>query len=163
MDKIAFQDLDGDIKLLIYFMVLLVVAVYVTYVLHVRKTLRLIAPENRFMQPDQAFLLLLPIFNIYWQFALANRLSDSLTNEFYDRKIAEEENPGRAAGITLAVLNLLVNLPLLGFSLTFGLAYIAYFIYYWTKVIHFKNVLVEHNRYLEHKLKGQKQWPSEPK
>ncbi|WP_028295396.1 hypothetical protein [Olivibacter sitiensis] len=154
MENITFQDLDGDIKLLVYFMAILIMAVYVAYVVSVRSTIKLIAPENRFIQPNHAFLLLLPIFNVYWQFVVANRLSDSLTNEFYDRKIAEEENPGRSTGRVFAVLSLLVSLPIPSVSMVFALAYMTYFVLYWTKVIHFKHVLAEHDRYLESKGKG---------
>src|SRR5690606_23507796 len=76
-----------------------------------RKTLKLIAEENRFMKPREAWLAMIPLFSIYWNFVIARNLSDSLTNEFYDRKIAEEENPGKSAGLTYAFLIAIANLP----------------------------------------------------
>lgn len=155
MDSITFQDLNEDMKLLLYFIVLAVLSLFLGYVLTVRKTLKLVAPENRFMSPNQSLLLLVPIFNIYWQFEVANKLSDSLTNEFYDRKVAEEENPGRAVGRVLALLNILIVIPLAGINMAFGLAHLIYFIYYWVKVNQFRNLLIDHNRYLEEKRRKQ--------
>ena len=113
----------------------------------IRRTLLLIAPENRLMSPEQAWLLIIPLFNIYWNFSVASRLADSLTNEFYDRKIAEEENPGRIAGVWYAWLFLLSNIPLPAFILvTIGLLSIVYFVGYWVKVNNFRNLLVEHEK-----------------
>jgi len=114
----------------------------------VRKTLLLVAPENRLMSPNQAWLLAVPLFNIYWNFVVASRLADSLTNEFYDRKIAEEENPGRAVGTWYAWLFLLTNIPLPPFILiTLFLLSITYFIVYWVKVSNLRNLLVEHEKF----------------
>lgn len=114
----------------------------------IRKTLLLVAPANRLMTPNQAWLLMVPFFNIYWNFAVASRLADSLTNEFYDRKIAEEENPGRAAGIWYAWLFLLTNIPLPPFILVaVFLLSIIYFIVYWVKVSNFRNLLAEHEKF----------------
>ena len=114
----------------------------------VRKALLLVAPENRLMTPNQAWLLAVPIINIYWNFAVASRLADSLTNEFYDRKIAEEENPGQSVGGRYAWLFLLTNIPLPPFILiTLFLLSITYFVVYWVKVSNFRNLLVEHEKF----------------
>ncbi|GGC25613.1 hypothetical protein GCM10011386_16980 [Parapedobacter defluvii] len=122
--------------------------IWLFYANTVRKTLLLVAPENRLITPNQAWLLAVPLFNIYWNFVIASRLADSLTNEFYDRKIAEEENPGRAAGNWYAWLFLLTNIPLPPFILiTFFLLSITYFIVYWVKVSNFRNLLVEHEKF----------------
>ncbi|MFC7525413.1 hypothetical protein ACFQRK_15735 [Parapedobacter sp. GCM10030251] len=122
--------------------------IWAFYANTIRKTLLLVAPANRLMTPGQAWLLVVPFFNIYWNFAVASRLADSLTNEFYDRKIAEEENPGRASGTWYAWLFLLTNIPLPPFILiTLFLLSITYFIIYWVKVSNFRNLLVEHEKF----------------
>lgn len=124
------------------------ILIWAFYANTIRKTLLLVAPSNRLMTPGQAWLLVVPFFNIYWNFAVASRLADSLTNEFYDRKIAEEENPGRAAGTWYAWLFLLTNIPLPPFILiTLFLLSITYFIIYWVKVSNFRNLLVEHEKF----------------
>ncbi len=122
--------------------------IWVFYANTIRKTLLLIAPENRLMEPNLAWLVVIPFFNIYWNFVVASRLADSLTNEFYDRKIAEEENPGRASGMLYAWLFLLSNIPLPPFILiTIGLLSMVYFIVYWVKVNNFRNLLAEHQNF----------------
>ncbi len=110
-------------------------------------TLKLIAEGNRFMKPREAWLAMIPIFSIYWNFMIASHLSNSLTNEFFDRKIAEEENPGKTAGITYALLLALANCPISsGFMIAMGICSFVFFIRYWIKVDHFRTLLVEHNR-----------------
>ena len=115
----------------------------------IKKTLDLIAEENRFLTPRSAWLAIIPIFNIYWNFVIASRLSDSLTNEFYDRKIPEEEFPGKVTGTTYAVLIALANFPVSQeLSLLTGLFSFYFFIRYWIKIDNFRTLLKEHNRYL---------------
>lgn len=114
-----------------------------------RKTLNLIAEGNRFMKPWEAWLAMIPIFSIYWNFMIAMHMSNSLTNEFYDRKIAEEENPGRSTGLTYACFIAMANLPISsGFMVVTGIVSFVFFVRYWIKMDHFKTVLVEHNRFI---------------
>ncbi|GAA4782352.1 hypothetical protein GCM10023231_07500 [Olivibacter ginsenosidimutans] len=115
-----------------------------------RATLKLIAPENRFMRPGEAWLVLVPIFNIYWNFELAKRMADSLTNEFYDRKIAEEEAPGRSTGIVVAILYVVTVLPLpVNIIMGLNFVYLFYFFAYWIKMNRFRELLKDHNLFLE--------------
>lgn len=123
-----------------------------------RTTLKLIAPENRFMKPGEAFLVLIPIFNIYWNFELARRMSDSLTNEFYDRKIAEEEFPGRSTGITVAILYIITMLPLpVNILMGVNLVYFFYFFAYWVKMNKFRELLKDHNIFLSEQQEHQEE------
>ena len=69
------------------------IIVWLLFANTIRKTLKLVASENRLMTPNQSWLVAIPLVNIYWNFQVATRLRDSLINEFYDRKIAVEENP----------------------------------------------------------------------
>ncbi|ULT28460.1 hypothetical protein KUH03_19100 [Sphingobacterium sp. E70] len=77
----------------------------------IRKTLNLVAVENRLMTPNQSWLVAIPLVNIYWNFQVASRLRDSLINEFYDRKIAVEENPTYRKGSLYAWIYLAANIP----------------------------------------------------
>lgn len=125
------------------------VLIWVFYANTIRKTLLRISPENRFLKPHHAWLAAVPIFNIYWNFVVASRLSDSLNNEFYDRKIAEEENPGRMIGMLYAWLFLLSNIPFSPVILvTIGLLGFVYFIVYWVKINNFRNLLAEHDKFI---------------
>lgn len=146
--NIDYENLSPEMMQLMVAALLIRLAVWVFYANTIRKTLLLVAPENRLMTPGQAWLLVIPLFNVYWNFSVASRLADSLTNEFYDRKIAEEENPGRAAGMWYAWLFLLSNIPFPPFILvTVFLLSITYFVIYWVKVGNFRNVLAEHEKF----------------
>lgn len=115
-----------------------------------KKTLDLVREENRCMKPQHAWLALIPLFSIYWNFVIASRMADSLTNEFFDRKIAEEEDPGKRIGQIYALFVLLMNIPFLqSFAITAALFSIIFFIRYWVKIDNFKALLEEHNRFLE--------------
>ncbi|WP_257667353.1 hypothetical protein [Parapedobacter tibetensis] len=146
--NINYENLTPEMMQLVGAALLIRLLIWVFYANTIRKTLLLIAPENRLMEPNLAWLVVIPFFNIYWNFVVASRLADSLTNEFYDRKIAEEENPGRASGMLYAWLFLLSNIPLPPFILiTIGLLSMVYFIVYWVKVNNFRNLLAEHQNF----------------
>lgn len=114
----------------------------------IRQTLLRIAQENRFMKPNMAWLVVIPFFNLIWNFQIASRMSDSLTNEFFDRKIAEEQNPGKRIGQFFAWTSLLSAVPFPPFIIiTLSMLSLMYFISYWVKINNFKNLLVEHDRF----------------
>src|SRR5690606_18534680 len=132
--------------------------IWALYARTVQRLLKEIAPENRFMEPVQAWLVLIPLFNVYWNFVIAARVANSLNNEFFDRKIAEEEDPGRHAGVRYAVLFLLAHIPVPGIiELTFSLLSLVYFIAYWVKLSNFKLLLEDHNRFLQTQERGREQ------
>src|SRR5690554_1969740 len=102
------------------------------------------------MQPQETWLAMIPIFTFYWNFRIAERLDNYLTKEFIDRGIAEEENPGRSACNSYALLFALGYLPISSsFMLIMGLFSFAFYIRYWLKVSNFKALLIEHNRFIE--------------
>lgn len=146
--NIDYENLSPEMVQLIVAVFLIRLVIWAFYANTIRRTLTLISPENRLIKPSEAWLLVIPFFNIYWNFSVATRLADSLTNEFYDRKIAEEESPGRIAGLWYAWLFLLANIPLPAFILvTIGLLSIVYFVGYWVKINNFRNLLVEHEKH----------------
>lgn len=127
-------------------------AVQIFYCRTLKKTLNLVSEDNRLIKPNAVWLTLIPIFSIYWNFIVVSKISDSLTNEFFDRKIPEEENPGRNTGISYSILLALANIPLIqGVSIVAGFLAIVYFIKYWIKIDNFKVLLEEHNRFLANK------------
>lgn len=77
-----------------------------------RSTLLMIKKENRCILPGQVWLLLIPFFNIYWNFIVARRMTDSLTNECYDRSLAVEEDPAQKMGYFFAGSFLVYNFPI---------------------------------------------------
>jgi hypothetical protein len=88
--------------------------------------------------------------NVYWNFVVVNHIANSLNNEFFDRKIAEEEMPGKSRGILYAWMYMLSHIPFPGFLLlTFSTLSVVYFIQYWVKLANFKNLLLEHNKIIK--------------
>ena len=77
------------------FVVFLVIGVF--YILTLRRALLLCAPANRAASPDSVWLLLIPLFNILWQFILYPRISVSLEREFRQRGLPSSANqPARS-------------------------------------------------------------------
>lgn len=141
-DMIWFMILFGGLSLLIRFF----------YARTLRNLFNLIAEENRHLQPKEAWYVMIPLFDMFWNFRIAQTLSDSLTNEFYDRKIAEEPNPGKTIGTTYALLYLASYFPLFpGFNVFMTLISFAYFVRYWVKVGEFKTIIEEHIRLFDKK------------
>jgi len=108
----------------------------------IRTTLLLVRKENRMMSPAQAFLIALPLFNIYWNFMVVRHLRDSLNNEFFDRKVAVDENPTQKEGNIYAWSFLASNIPLpnfIGYITMFST--VIGFILYWVKIIEYKKLL----------------------
>lgn len=145
--KLDNTELTPDMYGLLVVMVLLSLLIRYFYCNTIRKTLSLIKEENRHMQPREAWLAMIPFFAIYWNFKISEAMANSLTNEFFDRKIAEEENPGKALGYSFSILFALSYIPLTpGFILFMGIFSFVFFIRYWLKVSTFKTILEEHNR-----------------
>lgn len=145
----SLDSLNDDMRLAIWIVMGARVMIWGLYANTVRKTMDRIGGENRFFRPGQAWLLVIPLFNIYWNFFVARQLTNSLNNEFYDRKIAEEERPGLVTGLSYAWTFLLSHVPFPPFILmTLMILSMIYFIQYWVKVNNFRALLVEHDRFL---------------
>ncbi len=122
----------------------------------IRKTMLLIAPENRFMKPYQAWFVAIPLFNIYWNFEVVKNLSNSLHNECHDRQLAVEERPGMKSGLLYAWTFLAINIPFPASILFMGaILQLVFFVGYWVKVSRFKTLLKEHDLFLERKMKNE--------
>lgn len=110
----------------------------------IRTTLKLIREENRCILPSQAWFIALPFFNIYWNFVVVRKLTDSLNNEFFDRKMAVEENPTQKQGYMYAGGYMISNLPLPPFiGFTASIITFVGFVLYWVKIYEYKKLLRE--------------------
>ncbi len=127
------------------------------YFLDLQNTLKEVRVENRKMKPGQVWLLLIPLFSIYWLFEVVNKIADSLKAEFTSRNIeVDEERPSYRIGIIYAIigavapfLNMvsrLMQFPALEsgiISLVLGIGSIVLWILYWVKVRGYRKMLVE--------------------
>ena len=102
----------------------------VLYILTLRRALLLCAPQNRAASPDSAWLLLIPLFNLVWQFVLYPRISLSLEREFRQRGLPIERDPARSLGLAVAILHVC------SFVLRFlaGFAFLVCFVLCWSKI-----------------------------
>ncbi len=89
----------------IAFAVLLVPMIF--YLLTLQKALNRCAPECRAMNPGMVWLMLIPLFNVVWQFFVVINLAKSLGAEFQKRSISEDPSPGQTLGLVMCVANLI--------------------------------------------------------
>jgi heme/copper-type cytochrome/quinol oxidase subunit 2 len=153
MENAAPPILTTEMLQVLFIFAAISIIVWILYARTMAKTLELIHFDNRHLQPKNVWWLAVPFINIYFNFVCVRALSDSLTNEFYDRKIAEEENPGRQTGLSYAWFFLLSMFPYLPafLKLTFSLLSMIYFVMHWVKIAHFKHLIESHNDFLEQK------------
>lgn len=135
-----------EMKYLVYGVFIISLVIRAIFALTIRKTLLLIKEENRCLMPSQVWGLVIPLFNIYWNFEVARKLTDSLNNEFYDRKIAVDEDPTLKPGRLYAWLYLAANVPLIsGMAVYLSIFSLIAFGNYWIKIVAFKKLLIKHN------------------
>jgi hypothetical protein len=111
------------------------------YILTIQKALNRCAPENRAMAPGMAWLLLVPLVNIVWQFFVVINVAKSLGSEFQKRGIAEEPEPGKKLGLIMCILACCGFIPLLGILCSLGA--LVCWILYWIKIAGFSSKLAE--------------------
>lgn len=106
---------------------------FIFYLITLQNTFYAISPANRQMTPGQVWLLLIPFFNLVWQFIVVNKLSESLRAEFAARNIPSTEAfPGRTIGMAYCILGCCSVIPVLG-SLA-ALAALVCWIIFWVKM-----------------------------
>jgi hypothetical protein len=89
----------------IVFAILLVPMIF--YLLTLQKALNRCSPECRAMNPGLVWLMLIPLFNIVWQFFIVMNMAKSLAAEFQKRGIAEDPSPGQTLGLVMCIGNLI--------------------------------------------------------
>ena len=109
------------------------------FLLTLQKALGRCAPQNRTMGPGEVWLLLIPLFNLVWQFIVVSRVAVSLGNEFRMRGIPQEPEPGKTIGLAYCVLAVCSIIPILG--LLISIAALVCWIIYWIKISEFSSQL----------------------
>jgi hypothetical protein len=65
-------------------------------------------PRKRTMEPGQAWLNLIPVFHLVWQFITVNRVAESLRKEFRSRGIPRrDDNFGAGLGIPMCIMRII--------------------------------------------------------
>jgi hypothetical protein len=118
------------------------------FALAIIKTLNEISEKNRKIVPALVWLLVIPGFNVIWNFFVALRLSQSLKAELDERNFEVKGQPTLLIGLAYALISssaLLLPQPkdvqnglLYG---VLGIAAIVTFVQYWMKINWYKKVL----------------------
>jgi hypothetical protein len=104
----------------------------VFYLLTLQKALTRCHPNHRLMQPGLVWLLLIPVFNLVWQFFVVINLAGSLEKEFNARGIETEPAPGKAVGMAMSILNITGMIPYVG--ILTGIGALVCWIIHWVKI-----------------------------
>lgn len=118
-------------------LVFLVVAIF--YLLTLSKALAKCSPATRTMQPAMVWLLLIPLFNLIWNFLVVMALAKSLGAEFKARNIPEEALPGQTIGMAMAVCTACSIIPLINF-IAAPVQFVLWIVY-WVKIAGFSSKL----------------------
>lgn len=70
------------------------------FLLTLQNTLKAVQPGNRYMPPANVWLMLIPVFNIIWQFIVVARVSDSIRAELAARGTPAGDRPTYSIGLT---------------------------------------------------------------
>ncbi len=111
------------------------------FIITLQKALSRCAPQNRAMPPENAWLLLIPIFNWIWMFIVVGNMAKSLAAEYTMRGLPlEEPEPGKPIGMAYAILNVCSIIPFLGWLAALGS--LVCWILYWIKIDSYSSKLV---------------------
>ena len=128
----------GSEWLLILFIIPVILLPAIFFLLTLQRTLDAISPENRKMPPSNVWLMLIPLFNIVWQFIMVDKIAQSVTAECARLNISTRDlKPTYNIGLAWNICNLLTFIPFIG-----GLAALVTFILYWVKVSEYKNLII---------------------
>ena len=83
---------------------------------HVINCFQTLPPKHHFLEPNMAWLLMVPFFNLYWNFKVYPALAESFQIYFYSHGIADVEDCGEKLARGYCVCACLTMIPcLLGF------------------------------------------------
>ena len=130
---------DSTFFLLIGVGLLIVLIPYILFLYNLQKTLASISPDNRKVQPGSVWLMLIPIFNLVWQFIIVNRVSDSIAAECNKLNIPlDEKRPTYNIGLAYCVLSVAGGfIPVIG-----AIAALVCFIIYWMKTASYRKLII---------------------
>lgn len=110
------------------------------FAITIKKTILLIAPENRKVKPEGGFMLLIPVYNLAWQFILFGHLADSLAAEYRSRSLElKEDRPLYLTGLMAGAVAFAVLIPVIS-KLAAAVSLVLYIIY-WIKLAEIKKTL----------------------
>ncbi|MBY0514256.1 MAG: hypothetical protein K2P78_10140 [Gemmataceae bacterium] len=117
-------------------------AITIFYILTLTKALNRVRPELRDLEPGQVWLVLIPFFNLYWNFVIAQKVPSSLENEFRERGMhTRGEDYGAGVGKWYAICSIASIVPFVNYVA--GPAGLICLILFWVKIAGFSKQLAE--------------------
>jgi len=117
-----------------------VLAIGIAFIAYLSGILSKCSLSSRTMQPGMVWLLLVPAFNIIWNFFVVLALAKSLGNEFRLRNIQNNDpEPGKALGLAMCICGACGIIPFVNF-LTFPVQFVLWIIY-WVKMAGYSRLL----------------------
>lgn len=98
---------------LFFLLILFAIKALILYLLF--SFLRALPAEYRLMEPPMVFLLLIPCFNLVWNFFVYPQISRSYQNYFRDHGRHDVGSCGEGIGIAYGVCAVLVSIPCLNY------------------------------------------------
>jgi hypothetical protein len=117
---------------------IIVLVVFILYLITLMNTLSAISPQNRRLTPGLVFLLLIPLFNLVWNFIVVTKIRDSLQAEFSARNLSGQ-GFGYGVGLAMCILYIASVIPLI--NLLAAPALLVCWIIYWVQIAGFKGQL----------------------
>ena len=139
----ALQDWTAEAWMVVTLAITVAFTAFVFYCRTLQQTLRAAAPPNQRMPPWQAWLLLIPVFNIVFWFIAAARIADTIRAEAESRSFVVHARPTYAVGVALAITSALSYLPQL--RLVAGLGCVVCWILHWVQVAEWNGKLSSEN------------------
>ncbi|MGD0859520.1 MAG: hypothetical protein ABR912_09395 [Terracidiphilus sp.] len=110
------------------------------YLLTLQNVLNKCAPTSRAMEPGMVWLLLVPLFNLVWNFFVVMSIAKSVSNEYARRgQPSPEPAPGQPLGLAMSICACCCIIPFL--SIFAGLANLVLWIVYWVKIAEYSRNL----------------------
>ena len=126
--------------LVIFFMATLMLVPAVFFLLTLQRALARCSLETRATSPESVWLMLIPIFNLVYQFILVGNVARSLRNEFVRRGIPlADPEPGKSLGVAMSVLNVGSAIPLVGVVLM--VPSLICWILYWVRIADYSGMI----------------------
>lgn len=113
----------------------LAVGIFIIFLLY--KAAQAIPQQHQQLSPGMVWLLLIPLFNIVWQFFVILKISGGYKSYFDSINRTDVGDCGKTIGLVAIICSLVSFIPLLGF-LT-GIASLVCMIIYLVKVSGYKN------------------------
>lgn len=118
-------------------------AIMVVVIILLIKPLQKIPQHHRKIEPGMVWLLLIPLFNLVWNFFVYPRISQSFQSYFAEKGRTDVGDCGHAIGLALAICAALTWIPYAGCVVT--VAVLVLLILYLVKIHGLANMIDEGN------------------